>query len=56
MSAEHRQYSEDMRDDIRRVIDSYGGMTFSQIIGILEMIKQEMFDRLRNSEHPDAQK
>lgn len=56
MSTEDKDYAEDMRDDLRRVIDSYSGMSISQTIGILEMMKQELWDRLRECDHPDAQK
>ena len=48
--------SEDLRDDLRRVIRNYGSVTVCEILGVLELLKAETIDALKACDHPDAQK
>lgn len=48
--------TEEFRSDIERVIRNYPGLTVAETIGVLELIKQQVFDQLRACNHPDAQR
>jgi hypothetical protein len=38
---------EEMREDLRRVMDAYGVLTAVEAVGVLELLKQEIFDQMR---------
>ena len=41
--------SEEMRNDLRRVVNNYGSVTVAETLGVLELLKVELCDRLKNS-------
>ena len=48
--------TEELRDDLHRVVTNYPNLTVVQIVGILELVKADLFESLRICSHPDAQK
>ena len=48
--------TEELRDDLRRVIDNYPTLTVAETLGVLELLKFEWCRRLEMCGHPDAQK
>ncbi len=44
-----RSDSEEMRDDINRIINNYPSMTVCQTLGVLCLIRAEVIERLRTS-------
>ena len=48
--------TEELRDDLRRVVDNYPSATIAEILGVLELLKFEFCRRLETCSHPDAEK
>ena len=42
-------HTEELRDDINRVIANYPSMTIVETLGTLELLKAELIERLRTS-------
>lgn len=48
--------TEKLRAEIHELIRGCGGMTVCETVGVLELVKADMWEQLRACEHPDAQK
>ena len=44
-----KRETEDLREDIHCLIKAYPNMTVAELIGTLELVKQDTIERLRNS-------
>ena len=44
-----KRETEDLREDIRCLIQAYPRMTIAELIGTLELVKQDTIERLRKS-------
>lgn len=48
--------TEELRDDIHRVIGNYPKLTFVECVGILHLVVMDLAEALKDCEHPQAQK
>jgi hypothetical protein len=48
-SCTSRPDTEEMRDDMNRIITNYPSLTVCQTLGVLELLKAELIERLRTS-------
>ena len=48
--------TEQLRDDMNAVIGRYSDLTVCETLGVLFLLQLEIIERLKNCDHPDAQK
>lgn len=56
LRSEGRAGTEELRDDLHRIITNYGSLTFVETVGVLRLVEMDLAEQLRDCDHPSAQK